>query len=167
MIFITRNAARWAALCAALLAADWFSKVWVLKKLAPLGSVPVTRFFHLTYVENTGAAFGMLTGHNWVFVPVALGLLGLMYFWRGYLAEHGPAAVAGAVLICVGALGNLYDRLVYGFVVDFLDFRIWPVFNLADSYISVGGTLLGWAFYFRSPDGKKKAAPTGGSAAEA
>jgi len=101
----------------------------------------------------------MLSGRNWVFIPVAAALVGALYFWRGYLAQHGPAAVAGAALIAVGALGNLWDRVAYGYVVDFLDFRVWPIFNLADSYISVGGVLLGWAFYFRSPDAKKTANP--------
>ena len=59
-------------------------------------------------------------------------------------------------LICAGGIGNLIDRLVYGYVIDFLDFRIWPVFNLADSAITVGAVLLCWSILFSKK--QKKAA---------
>jgi signal peptidase II len=155
----------WSAACAFLLAADWTTKRWALSWLAYNGPVPLARFFHLTYVENPGASFGMFSGRNWIFIPVTLCMLGALYHWRGYLARHGRAGVLGSVLVALGALGNLYDRAVYGFVVDFLDFRVWPVFYLADSYICVGGALLGWAFCFRNPDAGKPARAQ--SAAEA
>ncbi|MFA6582845.1 MAG: signal peptidase II [Elusimicrobiaceae bacterium] len=147
------------ALGALILLADRISKALMLKFLAPAGTVVFAPFFRFTYVENTGAAFGMLAGRNAFFVIITVLLLGGIFYYRRQLAEHGKMASLAMVFICAGAVGNLYDRLAYGYVVDFLDFRVWPVFNLADSFISAGGVLLAWAFYFNSPDEKK--APSG------
>jgi len=127
-----------------IVAADRATKAWAQEWLLPRGSVAVLPFFHLTYVENSGAAWGMLQGRNPLLIAVSAALLGfLLYLRRRWPAEnlwshYGMALVAG------GAVGNLYDRVALGAVVDFLDFLVWPVFNVADSCISVGAVCLAW-----------------------
>lgn len=92
--------------------------------------------FHLTLVHNTGVAFGLLKGSG---LLVTLGTLGIIvgFCWSRLLT-------LSAGLILGGAIGNLIDRLRVGAVIDFLDFRIWPVFNLADSCITLGAVLMAW-----------------------
>ena len=104
--------------------------------------IPVFPFFHLHYVENTGASFGMFQGGNTllVFITAAI-IVYLLYSWKDLCAQ-GPWAKWGGVLILAGALGNLYDRIALGYVVDFLDFLVWPVFNVADTAICVGAGLM-------------------------
>ncbi len=128
---------------ALLLLADRATKVWALLDLAPHGPIKLARYFWFSYVENTGAAFGMFQHANGLLMVVMLLIIGyIICSWRE-LTRQGRCATWGAALILTGALGNLYDRLTLGFVVDFLDFRVWPVFNAADSYITVGAILLG------------------------
>lgn len=104
--------------------------------------VVVFPFFQLRYVENTGSAFGMMQGANTLLIVVMLVIIGyLLRSWQELCAQ-GKLVKWGCVLILAGALGNLYDRITLGYVVDFLDFLVWPVFNVADSAITVGGCLL-------------------------
>lgn len=127
---------------------DLLSKWWILATFQLYESLPVIPgFFDLTFVVNTGAAFGMLAGEQnlWrqlFFVSITLvALVVLCFAFRQYRHE-GRAYVIGIGLIGGGALGNLIDRLRFGHVVDFLDFSIkghhWPAFNVADSAITVG-----------------------------
>ena len=96
-------------------------------------------------MQNTGAAFGMMQGGNLILVVITLLVVGyILKSWKE-LCAYGPAVKWGLVLILGGALGNLYDRITLGFVVDFIDLRVWPVFNVADSFITVGGVLLAYA----------------------
>ena len=126
-----------------VLIADRLTKLWAMARLAPRPGLPLLPFFHLTYVENTGAAFGIGRSRNAFFIGLTVALLGGLMFLRRRWPRHGWLE-AGCVLVVGGALGNLYDRLAYGFVVDFLDFRVWPVFNLADSCITMGACCLAW-----------------------
>lgn len=143
-----------AGLVVVLVFADRLTKLWAQVWLEPRGTVPIFRFFHLTYVENSGAAWGMLAGNNAILVIVSLILLaGLLWAKRSYDKDNRWARW-GTMLVVAGALGNLYDRLAYGAVVDFLDFRVWPVFNFADSCISVGAAALAWGLHLE--DGRKK-----------
>ncbi|MFO7606455.1 MAG: signal peptidase II [Desulfurivibrionaceae bacterium] len=130
---------------------DQLTKWWVLATFELYESVEVIPgFFDLTFVVNTGAAFGMLAGEQnpWrqlFFVVVTLvALIVLAMAFRQYRLEGG-VYIAAIGLIGGGALGNLIDRLRFGHVVDFLDFYIkdyhWPAFNVADSAISVGVVL--------------------------
>lgn len=106
-------------------------------------SIPVApHFFHLTYILNPGAAFGLMAYQTPLLVAVAvILLLGVIVGYRRIQVE-GPLFRYGLSLIVGGALGNLVDRLRYGHVVDFLDFRVWPVFNLADTAIVLGACLI-------------------------
>ena len=130
------------AVLAAVFLADRGSKVWAVEWLYPRSPLPVFRFFYLTYVENTGAAFGMMQGANLFFIGVSVVLFAGLFWLRGRLPLSSLGAQLALALVAGGALGNLYDRLVIGHVIDFLDFRVWPVFNVADSCISVGAVLL-------------------------
>jgi signal peptidase II len=117
---------------------DRLSKIFILSHYQEGGGFPVWQnVFHITRVNNTGAAFGFLRGHtpflSLVSVFCVLILLWILFFKKQTLSNR-----AGWSLVVGGALGNLYDRFFYGYVVDFLDFRVWPVFNLADTAICVG-----------------------------
>ncbi|TBR23685.1 signal peptidase II [bacterium] len=138
---------REAALVAAVVLLDRLSKVWAQRWLEPRGEVPVLPFFHLTYVENTGAAWGMFANRNGLLVAVSLALLGGLLWARRSWPQENRWARWGAMLVVGGALGNLHDRLALGAVIDFLDFRVWPVFNVADSCISVGACALAWGLH--------------------
>ena len=101
--------------------------------------------FHLRYITNPGGAFGLFGGLTWLFVLASLVVVGVILVSSRRLPSATSAVALGLVL--GGALGNVTDRLIRGprfsgEVVDFLDFRIWPVFNLADSAIVVGAILL-------------------------
>lgn len=98
--------------------------------------------FNLTLVHNTGAAFGLMKDQRlfFIFVTVIAVVSIIYYIWRRNQTKFTVLLAFG--LVMGGALGNLLDRIKYGYVVDFLDFRIWPVFNIADSSITIGAILL-------------------------
>ena len=126
---------------------DQFSKHIVMAFLGPGSSIPVVKgVFHLTLVSNTGAAFGIFKERPMLFVVIAvlfsLLVIVFMIVKRRALSMIDKISLS---LILGGTLGNLTDRLRFGYVVDFLDFRVWPVFNVADSFITVGAVLLAWS----------------------
>ncbi|MBS7012386.1 MAG: signal peptidase II, partial [Veillonella sp.] len=91
-----------------------------------------------TYIINRGAAFGMLTNQRWFFLAVAFVLIIVYGFYRKRV-NNGPLSLrVGTALLIAGAIGNGIDRYVLHGVVDFFDFRIWPIFNIADIGICVG-----------------------------
>jgi len=104
----------------------------------------VPHVFNLTYILNPGAAFGLLAYQTSLFVAVTVILTAGVLFGYKKLPRERRLLRYGLGLIVGGALGNLVDRLRYGFVVDFLDFHMWPVFNLADMAIVAGACLLVW-----------------------
>ena len=106
-------------------------------------SIPVVKgIFHITYVLNPGAAFGMLEHQRWVFILVAVAVLLVAGIFYSRLKKESALLQVGAGLLLGGAVGNLVDRIQTGLVVDFLDFRVWPVFNIADIAICVGAGIL-------------------------
>lgn len=106
-------------------------------------SFPVIKgIFHITYVLNPGAAFGMLEHQRWFFIVVALVAVLLGVFFYRKLQQESILMRSGAGLLLGGAVGNLADRIQSGLVVDFLDFRVWPVFNIADIAICAGAGIL-------------------------
>jgi signal peptidase II len=123
---------------------DQASKFVVQNEMVLHESVPVIPgFFHITYILNRGAAFGILENQQWFFLVIAI-LLFLLY---GIFHKRLPSSSivhCGVGLLLGGALGNALDRVCTGAVVDFFDFRIWPVFNVADMSIVVGVCLLLW-----------------------
>ena len=106
-------------------------------------SIPVVKgIFHITYVLNPGAAFGMLEHQRWVFILVAVAVVLAAGIFYSRLKKESILLQTGAGLLLGGAVGNLVDRIQTGLVVDFLDFRVWPVFNIADIAICVGAGIL-------------------------
>ena len=138
-----------------LFAVDRLTKYWALHWLKYNSSIPALPFFHLTYVENTGAAFGIGFHRNKLFIAISAALLAVLFYLQRQWSRRSPWLEAGVLLVIGGALGNLYDRIAYGYVVDFLDFRVWPVFNFADSCVTVGAFCLAWGM--RAEEKKAKA----------
>jgi signal peptidase II len=134
-------------LAAAVVAADQLTKHWAVASLKPVGSIPVIPgLFSLSYVENPGAAWGMLAGRQFFLIGFSLATLAFLLWRRRDL--FGPLW-GGSVtlsLIAGGVVGNLIDRVRLGEVIDFLDVywktHHWPAFNVADSAICVGVALL-------------------------
>ncbi len=145
------RAGYWLALAVLVILLDQASKLWVLGSFHLGESLPVTGFFNLVLVFNSGAAFSFLSDaggwQKWFFIVLALVISGwLAVMIRQHAAERlQPLAFA---LVLGGALGNVIDRLRFGAVVDFLDFHVagwhWPAFNVADSAITIGVVLLLW-----------------------
>ena len=124
---------------------DQLTKYYVVENFYLGESVPVIEnIFHWTYILNPGAAFGMLEGSRWFFVVIAVGVLGGIWYMKDEINEGGWMMQYGAALFGGGAIGNLIDRARSGLVVDFFDFRIWPVFNVADIAICVGVAMILW-----------------------
>ncbi|MDA8165953.1 MAG: signal peptidase II [Desulfobacteraceae bacterium] len=131
---------------------DQLSKWWIMTSFFLYESrTVVPGFFNVTFVTNTGAAFGFLAGQENVFrqaffVGIALLALAALALAYRHFRNEGRLAVTGLGLIAGGAVGNLIDRLRFGRVIDFLDVYIgphhWPAFNVADSAITIGAGLL-------------------------
>jgi signal peptidase II len=143
------KAAPWFAVSAAIVLADQLTKWLVLSRFAPGEAVELTGFFNLILVFNKGAAFSLLANApGWqtpLLVAFALGAALIV----SVLLVRSPARrtfCAGLALILGGAIGNVIDRLRFGYVVDFLDLHAagwhWPAFNVADSAITIGAALL-------------------------
>ena len=108
-------------------------------------SIPVLPgIFHLTYIQNPGAAFGLFENQTLFFIAIAAFLLAFLAFAYKELAAQGIWVRYGMSLLAGGAVGNLLDRVRFGAVIDYLDFRIWPIFNLADIGICLGAALIVW-----------------------
>ncbi len=121
---------------------------WIVVSHMELGeTIPLIRnVFHLTYIQNPGAAFGLLPHQDGFFLAIVAVLFAAFFVMRKRIPGkpfYFPAAVG---MLLGGALGNGIDRVRLGAVVDFFDFRIWPIFNVADIFICLGVGLI--AFYF-------------------
>lgn len=125
------------------LSVDQISKYIIISNMSLGESIPVIRpVFYITYILNPGAAFGMLANRTTFFIIISLlVIIGVIVGYRYLPKERAWTRVATA-LVVGGALGNLIDRIRLGKVIDFLDFRVWPVFNLADTAIVTGALLL-------------------------
>ena len=124
---------------------DWLTKFLSVKFLKPIGKRPIIEgVIQLRYLENTGAAFGMMKNAPWIFNTVSVVTIIAMsaYLYLGH-AENNLYAVASAMIVS-GGIGNMIDRVSLKYVVDFIDFRLidFAVFNGADSFICVGAGLL-------------------------
>ncbi len=133
---------------AILVLADQISKTIVVKTMSLYESIPVIQnFFHFTYITNDGMAFGINFPFGYYIFTSLSVLLTLFLFWYLWsVRTHSIVIRLGISFIIAGAIGNLIDRIFLGAVIDFLDFMIgnfhWYVFNLADSYVTVGMVLV-------------------------
>lgn len=126
---------------------DRVTKAFFSDLLAYGESLPVIRnVLHMTLVHNTGVAFGFFKDQGIVFIVIPIIAVFLLVFNIYYYRQNNEALsrsyIVAFSLILGGAIGNLIDRIVYGHVIDFIDFRIWPVFNIADSAITIGAVLI-------------------------
>ena len=149
---LKRSGVRWLWLAALVFIIDIASKLSVMNSMEygwP-NRIELLPFFNLLYVHNYGAAFSFLSDaggwQRWLFTAIALGVCGMLTYWMRKLPATHKLANVSYALIIGGALGNLFDRLYHGFVVDFLDFYVgnyhWPAFNIADMAICIGAGLI-------------------------
>lgn len=139
----------WLAIALAVILVDQLTKVLVLHSFQYGDVRPVTSFFNLVRVHNTGAAFSFLAGasgwQRWFFIGLGLAAAGVIV-WMLRTQGHQRIFAWALTLILGGALGNVIDRALHGYVVDFLDFHLggrhFPAFNIADSAITLGAILL-------------------------
>lgn len=140
----------WLVLIVLTVALDQLTKYLTILHLKPVGTVPIIEdALHLTYVENTGAAFGSLKDARWVFMIVSsvaiVAILGYMVY-RTYIKKNPLPWVEALslTLIVGGGIGNMIDRTLLGYVVDMIDFRLinFAVFNVADSFVCIGAGLM-------------------------
>ena len=129
---------------AVLVLADQVSKTIVVRTMSLYESVPIIQnFFHFTYITNDGMAFGINFPFGYfIFTTISILLTAFLFWYLWSVRNHSIIIRLGIGLIIAGAIGNLIDRILLGEVIDFLDFMIgdfhWYVFNLADSYVTVG-----------------------------
>ena len=141
---------KWLSLSAFILALDLMTKSWVEMVFQVRERLSITPFFDLTLAYNKGAAFSFLANaggwQRWFFTAIAVVVVGIMLGWLRKLKEDEKWLACALALIMGGALGNLYDRVLYGQVTDFLLFYVhpyyFPAFNVADMAISVGAFML-------------------------
>lgn len=147
---------RWLWLSALVLALDQMTKYFVIQSLALYESISVFPGFNITRVHNTGAAFSFLKDaggwQRWFFIALSSIISAMIIFWIRTTPVHRKWLRCSLALILGGAAGNLLDRVLYGYVVDFFDvslsflpfglFNPWPAFNIADSAITLGIIML-------------------------
>ncbi|REL34762.1 signal peptidase II [Thalassotalea euphylliae] len=151
---------KWLWLTVLFLIIDQVTKHWVAGTFDLYESVAVMPYFNLTYVHNEGAAFSFLADQGgwqrWFFTTIAALASGLFIYWLSKTPSSNRVLGVGFALMLSGALGNLIDRVLFGYVIDFLDFYVgkshWPAFNVADSVIFVGAALMIYDSFFGQPD---------------
>jgi signal peptidase II len=146
---------KWLWLSALAIVLDQASKLTVDSTMQLYESIPLMPYFNLTYVHNTGAAFSFLSEaggwQRWFFAALAFIISAVLSVWLARLQKHETLLAIALSLVLGGAIGNLIDRLAYGYVIDFLDIYYnnwhWPAFNIADSAITLGvGLMLAESF---------------------
>lgn len=133
-----------------VIAVDQMTKYAVTAAMQLYESIQYTSFFNLTYVRNYGAAFSFLGDaggwQRWLFTAIAIGVSGYLLYWLRQAKKHELLQSVAFSFVLGGAIGNVYDRIMFGYVIDFLDvdlgFYRWPAFNVADSAIFLGACLL-------------------------
>lgn len=148
----------WISLALLAVVLDQVTKILAVKYLMPVDTVPIIKnVLHLTYLENTGAAFGSLKNSRWVFLAVSTFAIIALVFYMFRFKPKNRVLSAGLAFIIGGGIGNMIDRLAKGYVVDFVDFRLinFAVFNVADSFVCVGAALvIIYIFFFAEKEDK-------------
>ena len=127
---------------------DQLTKLIVKNTLELNQTIPVIKnIFHLTYITNSGSAFGILKGWQLPLIFFSVAVIGFIFYYLNKISEKEKSLQVFVGFVLGSAIGNLVDRILYGHVIDFLDFRIWPVFNVADSAITLGAVLVILSFF--------------------
>ena len=151
-----RDSVKKATLCllviALVIASDQLSKLWIRTHLELGESLPIIDRLSLIHISNTGSAFGLLANQTFLIIVISIAALLFILLFLRYLSPATTLSIVSIGLIMGGALGNLIDRLRFGYVTDFIDFRLWgnfhwPAFNIADASIVVGVFVLIYSFY--------------------
>ena len=122
---------------------DQFTKILIMQNSQLNQSIPVIKnVLHLTYVTNTGSAFGLFKSFSSFFTLFSAIVIIVIFYYLKKIKKDETKIQFAVSLLLGGTIGNLIDRLAYGSVVDFIDFRIWPVFNVADSAVTISIILL-------------------------
>ncbi len=149
---------RYYIIALSVLLLDQVTKWLVIRKMDLYESIPLLDgVFYITSHRNSGAAFGILQGQQWLFIPITVLVVAFLIYYLARLRNSHPLASWSFALLLGGAVGNLIDRIRFGEVVDFLDFRLinFPIFNVADSAIVIGVTFLIWET-LKNPEQKKE-----------
>ena len=132
---------------------DQFVKYLVRTNMELGKSFPIIfGIFHLTYIENPGAAFGILANRRLLFLLLTIIIVGVMFYLYFQLRQKKSLTAFSLGLVISGALGNFIDRFFRGTVTDLFDLRIWPIFNIADICICVGLALLCYLLLFKGEE---------------
>jgi signal peptidase II len=147
--YFCRQNATFLTIAPLVILTDQLSKLWIKSNLAIGESIFEIGFFRLTYVQNTGSSFGLFQNQNLVLSIVAIigasFMLYLVFFMRHrFEVLDTTLGKLSLALIFGGALGNLINRLSFGYVIDFINFNYWPAFNIADSSTVVGSILIAY-----------------------
>jgi len=143
-----------------IVTADQLSKLWIRSNLLVGQSLPEAGFFRLTHVHNTGAAFGLFQDQTFALTIVALVgiavlLVYALFIYRRFPLLDNGLGISALGLVLGGTVGNLIDRLRFGYVTDFIDVGIWPAFNIADSAIVVGVIIFAYSLRSLARAGKQ------------
>jgi signal peptidase II len=141
--------------------ADQLTKLLAVAHLSEISTFPLWKgVFHLTYVENRGAAFGMLAEHRWIFMVVSSVAILALLAWLVLSKDLRPLSVISLSMIASGGIANMIDRVRLGYVVDFFDFTLidFAVFNVADCFVCIGAGILALAMVLDLVREKKKTA---------
>ena len=134
-------------IAACIIALDQVTKLWIRSTIPLYETGPIIGRLALTNVRNTGSAFGLFVNQAFLLTLIAIvGVVAILLFYR-YFSKSNMLGISALGLLLGGAIGNLLDRLRFGFVTDFIDVRLWgdfhwPTFNVADSAITVGSIVL-------------------------
>ncbi len=149
---LKQSGLRWLWLAVTVFVIDIASKLYVMDNMGYGWEhrIEVLPFFNFLYVHNYGAAFSFLSDaggwQRWAFSAIAFGVCSMLMFWMRRAPAQQALVNSAYALVIGGALGNVFDRMVHGYVVDFLDFYVgnyhWPAFNIADSAICIGAVLI-------------------------
>ena len=106
----------------------------------------ISNIFHLTYIHNFGAGFGILQHQKYFLIFISIIVIGFIFYYLDRIRNNERLLQMLVGFVLGGTIGNLTDRIINGYVIDFLDFRIWPIFNFADSFVTIG--VVGLIMYF-------------------
>jgi signal peptidase II len=141
---------KWCWLSLLVIILDQWSKYLVVDKFELYESIPIFPLFNLTFLHNNGAAFGFLSQYPsvavWLFSSITIIMSGILFVWLKNLPARNKWIACALSLVLGGGIGNLIDRIYYGYVIDFLDVYYdsahFPAFNIADSAITVGAIII-------------------------
>ena len=118
---------------------DQITKLLIKTNFQLNQGIPLVKdVFHLRYIRNFGAGFGIMQQQTWILIFISITVIGVILYYLDRIKDKEILLQFLVGFVLGGTIGNLIDRVSYGSVIDFLDFRIWPVFNFADGFVTMG-----------------------------